>query len=139
MKTKAALFVTAMLACCALAGTAKADPTYTGKFTLPYEVHWGQAVLPAGDYTIMMDRSEPATKIHSANGKNWFIFNATTDDVVKGGAFLLVTSNGSRRTVRYFNAPFLGKVLIYSPLTKSEQEVIARGNSSETMVAVAAK
>ena len=139
MTTKEAVFVTVILACCALAGTAKADPNYIGKFTLPYEVHWGRSVLPAGDYTVMMDRFEPATKIHSADGKNWFVLNTTTDDAVKGGAFLLLTSDGSRRTVRYLNAPFLGKVLIYSPLTKSEQEAIARRNGSETIVAVAAK
>jgi hypothetical protein len=42
------------LALCLAAAQAKAQGTYEGKFTLPFEVRWGIAVLPPGDYTISM-------------------------------------------------------------------------------------
>ena len=34
------------------ASVAQAAPLYRGKFTLPYAVRWGQAVLPAGEYQL---------------------------------------------------------------------------------------
>ena len=141
MKTKAAFFTVAMLAACALAGAANAQPpTFTGKFTLPYEVHWGKTVLPAGDYSITMDRLDSAAIVRSASGKARFITGfPTSGDTRKGGCFLYVTSNGGQRTVRYLNAPMLGKVLIYAPISKTEREEIARGDGQALPVVVAAK
>ena len=49
------------------AAAAYAQPSFAGKFTLPYEVHWGQSVPPAGDYTIRMGPTGPAV-IRSADG-----------------------------------------------------------------------
>src|SRR6266566_3184627 len=40
------------LTLCLSAAIGKAQNAYDGKFTLPFETHWGGAVLPAGDYTI---------------------------------------------------------------------------------------
>ncbi len=31
-----------------------------GKFTLPYEVHWGKAILDPGDYKYSIESSGPA-------------------------------------------------------------------------------
>ncbi len=74
MKTKATFFTVAILAACALAGAANAQPaTFSGKFTLPYEVHWGKTVLPAGDYSITMDRLDSAAIVRSASGKAHFV------------------------------------------------------------------
>jgi len=41
----------ALAAGCMFAGVASAQD-FTGKFTLPCEVQWGTAVLPAGNYTL---------------------------------------------------------------------------------------
>jgi len=35
----------------AVASSGKTQELYQGKFTLPFETHWGNATLPAGDYT----------------------------------------------------------------------------------------
>ncbi len=140
MKTKATFFTVAILAACALAGAANAQPTFSGRFTLPYEVHWGHAVLPPGDYSITMDRFDSAAIVRSASGKAHFITGLpSTGDSLKGGAFLYVTSNGGQRRVRYMNAPMLGKVLIYEPISKTEREEIARGDGQALPVVVAAK
>ncbi len=140
MKTKATFFTVAMLAACALAGAANAQPTFTGKFTLPYEVHWGQTVLPAGDYSITMDRLDSAALVRSASGKARFITAfPTSGDSLKGGAFLYVTTNEGQHRVRYMNAPMLGKVLIYEPISKTEREEIAKGGGQALRVVVAKK
>lgn len=110
MKIRTRVFMTVIVVFCALAGAANGDPTYSGKFTLPYEVHWGRATLPAGNYSMTMEGLKPAAKIHSANGKNWFVLGAATENIpLKGGAFLFVTSNAGQHTVRYLNAPMLAR------------------------------
>jgi len=47
-------FGVAALALGALATSGKAQNAYQGKFTLPFETHWGGATLPAGDYTFVL-------------------------------------------------------------------------------------
>ncbi len=139
MKTKATLFTVAMLAACVLASAANAQPpSFTGKFTLPYEVHWGQTVLPAGDYSITMDRFDSAAIVQSASGKADFVSAFPTwGDSLRGGAFLYVTTNEGQHRVRYMNAPMLGKVLIYEPISKTEREEIAKGDGQALPVVVA--
>ena len=136
MKTK---LVVALFVACVLTMTANAQP-FSGKFTLPYEVHWGKTVLPAGDYSIRIDSADWRAFVYSANGKTQMIAAIpTAHDSLKGGTFLLITSNEGRHTVRYLNLPMLGEVVTYIPLTKVEQEEIARGNSQATPLVVAAK
>jgi hypothetical protein len=49
------LLTLGLLVCFLGAGVAKAAPLYRGRFTLPYEVRWGQTVLPAGDYLLRFE------------------------------------------------------------------------------------
>lgn len=43
---------------------ATAQQDESGKFTLPVEVRWGTAVLPAGDYRFSTDSLTAATKVY---------------------------------------------------------------------------
>ena len=43
------LLLGVLIATFVFTAAANAQPSFAGKFTLPYEVRWGQAVLPAGD------------------------------------------------------------------------------------------
>ena len=132
MKAKATFLIVAVLAACAFAGTAKAHADLSGKFTLPYEVRWSHTVLPAGTYTITMDRFASMAVVRSANGQTQFVpALPASGDVLKGGAFLFITANAAgEHRVRYMNSPLLGKVLIYDPISKSEREQIARGEQA---------
>ena len=131
MKAKAIVLILAVLAACAFAGTAIAQPDLNGKFTLPYPVRWGHVVLPAGTYSITMDRFESMTVIRSANGETHFApGHPAVGDALKGGAFLFITANAAgEHRVRYMNSPLLGKVLIYDPISRSEREQLARGDA----------
>lgn len=51
------------LAICLAATRASADPVFKGTFTVTTELHWGRAVLPPGDYTLMLDDSGMAPTI----------------------------------------------------------------------------
>ena len=43
---------------------ASALENQVGKFTIPFEVHWGGAVLPAGSYSISADSLNSSTMIN---------------------------------------------------------------------------
>lgn len=55
----------------------------SGKFTLTREVHWGNVVLPAGDYTYSLEhRGSPVLLLRAASGAPGFIVMARTIDSV---------------------------------------------------------
>jgi hypothetical protein len=56
---RATLFAAALLATGWFAQPANAQE-WTGKFTLPYEARWGQAVLPPGDYQLTVAPGDTA-------------------------------------------------------------------------------
>jgi len=140
MRTK---LIVALLVICtlAIAASASASPIFRGKFSLPYEVHWGRTVLPAGDYSITMEGFNSPAMVRSASGKNYFVSAfPIAGDKLKGGCFLYITANEGQHAVRYLNMPSYGMVLIYKPLTKTETEEIARGSQPQpTQVALARK
>lgn len=132
------LFVALVLATCVFAAAVSAQPRFEGRFTLPYEVHWGQTVLAAGEYTIFMTPSQAAAVVRSASGKAQFIrANVATEDNKKGVNCLIITARGNEHRVRSLNLPGLGQSLIYEPLTKSERETLAK--TEAVPVTVAAK
>ena len=134
-----AKLMVALLMTVAVTASVGASPIFYGKFSLPYEVHWGRTVLPAGNYSIMMGGFNSPAMVRSASGKVQFISGfPTTGDSLKGGCFLYITANEGKHTVRYLNMPSHGRILIYKPLTRTETEEIARGGQPQsTQVAVA--
>jgi hypothetical protein len=134
------LLLSVVIATCVLTVAAKAQPTFVGTFTLPYEVHWGQAVLPAGEYFIRMDSAAAAAKVTSADGsKTVYTQFPMFADSEKGGTHLTITKMGNERSVRSLNAPELGKLIIFAPLSKSEREELAKAGQSITVPVVTAK
>jgi hypothetical protein len=105
----------AALALGALATSGNAQYIYQGKFTLPFETHWGNATLPAGDYTFVMspERSEYRLYIRGAQ-VNAIIQAASTDDRgVSAHAQLNLVDIGDVQTVQTFDAPELGRTFVY--------------------------
>jgi hypothetical protein len=121
------LFVTVVLATCLFVAAVNAQPRFRGKFTLPYEVHWGDAVLPAGEYFLSMDPFEAAAVVRSASGHAMYIPAApASDGSEKRGTCLVIMVRGDQHRVLSLNLPELGQSLIYERLTKSEREVHAK-------------
>jgi hypothetical protein len=119
---------------------ANAQPSFAGNFTLPYEVHWGQAILPAGEYLIRMDSITSAAVIRSKSG-SMAVFTEfpTLADSSEPGRFLTITRNGNEHRVRTLNLPELGKVVIFAPFTKNEKEALAKAGDIKTLPVVSAK
>jgi hypothetical protein len=127
------------LAMCAFTATANAQ-SVMGRFTLPYEVHWGTATLPAGEYMITMDSLHTATLVQSvSNSQSFYTRIPTIQDSEKGAACLIVTTQGNERTIRSLNLPQDGMSLVYKPLTKAEREQLAKAGQIQSVPVFAAK
>jgi hypothetical protein len=119
-----------VLATCAFAAAAYAQPSFVGSFTLPHEVHWGAALLPAGDYTIVVDSLDGPATIRSAKGEGRMFTPAPIQtDGGKGKCSLFITIFNGERRVRSLNLPRLGQSLIYAPLSKEERETLPSKSS----------
>jgi hypothetical protein len=121
------LLVAVVLATSVFVAAVNAQPRFQGKFTLPYEVHWSTAVLPAGQYTIRINSIGAAAFVWSADGKTAFVLPSRfRDDSQKGPTSLLITVYGNERRVRSLNLPELGASLVYEPVNKIEREMLAK-------------
>jgi hypothetical protein len=113
------------LALCLAASQGKAQGTYTGKFTLPFEARWGLAVLAPGDYTISMDL-DAANRflVVRGEGKTAMILGVVTDrkDVSDHSQLNLVKTAAGYR-VQALEAGEAGLMLTYSvPKNKRDRE-----------------
>lgn len=133
------VFLGLLIVTCAFTAAAYAQPTFAGKFTLPYEVHWGQAVLPAGDYSIRMGSSGPALISAKDGTMSVFTQPPIVADSEDGGRCLTITRQGNERTVRSLNLPDQGKLVIFAPLNKAEREAAKAGHLDTVPVITAQK
>jgi hypothetical protein len=103
------------LALAAWATGGKAQNAYQGKFTLPFETHWGNAILPAGEYTfILASASSPYTLyIHGQTGNAIIKASAADEKVVSGHAQLNLVDIADVQNVETFEAPELGLTFSY--------------------------
>jgi len=127
------------LALCLAASQGKAQGTYTGKFTLPFEARWGNAVLTPGDYTISMDLDSVSNfnyLVVRGEGKSAIILAGVTESKeVSNHSDLTLVRTAAGYAVQTFEAGQAGVTLSYSvPKNKRDQE--AQELHSELRLAV---
>jgi len=117
-----------LLAACFVAGHANAQ-VFEGKFTLPSQARWGQATLPAGDYSFTLDSMDMKSKLSVFHGRNVVgMIVAQSYDATDSGHAELTVEQG---TVRSLRLPELGIILQYAPqspkhLTAPEERQLAK-------------
>jgi hypothetical protein len=123
--TRLTLFAAVLLASSLFAGSANAQ-SFKGKFTLTHETHWGQAVLPAGDYLLSFDNHISNLLVvrdaKSGRGVAYEPINNRQDSKA-GGSALLIGTRGSQQVVHSFRVAELGETFIYDrPLARRAVE-----------------
>jgi len=103
----------------------KAQGTYTGKFTLPFEARWGTAVPSPGDYTISMDLESANNFNHlivRGEGKSAMLLAAETESkAVSNHSQLTVVKTDEGYAVQTLDAGAAGLTLNYLvPKNKGE-------------------
>lgn len=137
---KIKLFAAAMLAAVLFASAGYAQTTFSGKFTLPYEVQWGKTVLPAGQYFISMHAAGATAMVQSEDGKISFYTPIPIQNrSEKGTTALKVLARGNQRIILSLNLPDRGLSLVYRPSTAAERELLAKADHESTVPLTAAR
>ena len=138
--TRILLLVGVLMAIPAFTAPANAEPTWAGKFTLPYEVTWNKTVLPAGEYTVRVNSKGAPLFISSTQGNTrMFTFTPIVADSMPGGTNILVSAAGGRHIVRLLNAPSLGVSFIFGPLSRAQREELAKAGQLESIPLIMTK
>jgi hypothetical protein len=138
--TTARLILGVLFATCMFAAAANAQSSYEGKFTLPYEVHWNHAVLPAGEYSLQVkSKGMPVVLRSKSSGRSVNSGTPILGDREKGSACLTITVQGNERIVRSVNLPRIGNSLIFEPLTKTEREMFAKAGRIDAVPVITAQ
>jgi hypothetical protein len=138
--TKVTLFLVVFATLISVAGASAQTSGFVGTFTLPHEVLWGAAVLPPGSYTIRMPSIHAPGFVRSTDDKTQaIVITAASGDPEKGNASLTIMTRGNQRRVVSMNLPAVGVSLVYSPLTKSERETLAKAKQIEAVPLTARK
>ena len=106
-----------------------------GTFTLPYEVHWGKAVLAPGSYTISIDSVRGPAIVRTSTGEGRaLLMPVTVDKAMKDQpSSLLITKVENERVVRYLNFREADTSLAYRPFTRSERKLVGQLGDPEAV------
>jgi len=90
---------------------AAGEPALQGKFSLPSAIRWGQATLPAGDYSFTLDHAYPGSVVAVFRGTKCVARIQTPGiDYIKSGRSEMVMEGG---IVREVSLPQIGVMLHY--------------------------
>jgi len=137
------VFLGILLAACFFAtAAAQADPLFSGTFKLTSEVHWGEAVLGPGAYSLAVDQTSQTIIIRDAHtGKivarqfGWPDYNADSHN-----SELRIAVNGNQRAVYSVQLAGLGEVFLQArPLAAAGRAAEEARNTEAIPVEVAKK
>jgi hypothetical protein len=111
------------------------------KFTLPFEVHWGNAVLPAGEYTMNSPMTLAWPKVLNISGAETSAYVLAGVEKLapesEGQSYLRIANVGGKHFVREYTSALAGKTFLFDIPKGVQSDIAARGHSSEiTKIAV---
>jgi hypothetical protein len=117
---------------------ASAQAAFKGSFTLTSDVRWGQANLPAGDYTFTLESNAIPARIvvRGANGSQFVLTSSRNLKSIDAPSNLqIVRRNGESRVSQLYLAD-LHMILNYER-SKSKDKELAMGPVTTEQVLVA--
>jgi len=110
-----------------------------GSFTLPFEVRWNSAVLPAGDYTFTMDSTglNGTMNLQGPNGTIFLHTMALSDQETNQRSALSIEGRGNTRFVKELYLSDRGRHFLYwPPKIQDNEKLLARGPVSIDRISV---
>ena len=130
MKTNRSLswvktLIVAVAAVCWCASLASAQSAIRGEFTLPFEARWGQAVLPAGEYSFNLQsiRAPEVIQIRGEGKSVLVMAQGASDAPTSNDSALVLAQDGATYVVRSLRLAPLGITLAYAPHKGKSQSV----------------
>ena len=124
------------------ASVAQAAPLYRGKFTLPYPVRWGQAVLPAGEYQLKFRDVQTSVFVvlqDAKSGKDVAYLLPVTNSDAQGTSALLIAYDGDQRVVHSLRLAELNEAFIFEPALADGAKDVREAHTMQTLPVVAMK
>jgi len=117
----------ALLAMVVSAGLLSAED-FAGKFTLPFEAKWGQATLPAGDYSFRLNtaRSPYTVTVRGQDKAAMIMSEGTSTKGASDRSELVVVRRGRTGTIRALHLNEVGLTFFYVT-PKGERQLLAQG------------
>ena len=116
--------VLALLTVCFGADRARAQVALGGQFTLPFETRWGPAVLPAADYTLMLNHKGAIDVIDISRGRAKLAMVLSIAHSVRSynssNSVITIVRYGNKGRVLSLDLPQLGEIYFFS-LPKGEK------------------
>jgi hypothetical protein len=135
------IFIAAVLGLFAVCASAKpaAAQAFKGSFTLPTEVRWQNAVLPAGDYTFTMNSAAyPSTIVIRGNNQSAMVMTVgLSDKIVETPSRLSIERRGQTRFVRELYLAEIHLHLSYSVPKSEESKLLALGPATTEQILLA--
>ena len=137
--SKALIVTVGLLLIGILSSSVRANNLLIGAFTLPHPTQWNNTVLPAGDYTFKLDRTQTNTNLLSVRGAKQtleiFVFAQPACETCRTGA-LKVAVQGDNRIVTSLDLPGLHVNFKVHESAAEKAERLARTSSPSEQVAV---
>src|SRR5260370_40373825 len=128
----------ALAAVCVGVTPVSAQSAVKGSFTLPHEVQWQGATLPAGDYTFDMKSLGTPARIIIPGPKGFRVITAlVTDEKSSERSLLLVQQRGGKSVVSDLYLAPVGRCLRYAVPKSREDAKIAQAPASTERILVA--
>ena len=136
------LLTLGLLVCFLWVGVANAAPLYRGRFSLPHQVRWGQAVLPAGEYLLKF--ADVQTRVFvviqdAKSGKDVAYLTPVTKSEARGTSALLIANDGDQQVVHSLRLAELGEVFIFDPALARGVGDVREAHTMQTLPLVATK
>jgi hypothetical protein len=125
---RATLFAAALVAILIFSGSANAQSTFKGTFTLQHSARWGHAVLGAGDYVVTVNPSggsDPLIAVITYAKSGRLAARETclnADSATKGEkSALLIGHRGTQQVIHSFRVAELGQTFVFDRTLASRQ------------------
>jgi hypothetical protein len=131
-----ALVLAAVAVC--VSGVRANAQEFKGTFKLDEQVRWGDAILPAGNYTLLINAPQHGS-IATIRGEHKSIMvmaNAAEEDASTKASSLLLVGDSSTPSVRALRLAE-AKVTLYYPVGQRELELEARNRQDTLRIPVA--
>ena len=122
------------------ASVAQAAPICRGKFTLPYAIRCGQAVLPAGEYELKFRDGQARVFVviqDAKSGKDVAYLTPVTNSDAHGASALLIANEGDQRVVHSLRLAELDEVFIFEPALARRVGGVREARTMQTLPVVA--
>lgn len=132
---RVSLFVGILLATCLFAAAAHADSLFKGTFKLANEVHWGQAVLPPGEYALTLDSWTQTIVINDAkSGATVARLQARLGYAIPDNpSEISIAVLGHQRVVYALSLAGFGKVFEQSRIGARERRATEEARNNQTI------